>query len=261
VGAVKGLAPPSKPVRLSGHRVTSSGMAIRWGDERARVGPWRADRSVAFLVPTGPPPSLQFVRRCLDFLADQGFDKVITGALPPSEQRGFLEAGFVVHEHLQLLVLDLSLPLLPLPPGPRLHRAGRSRRNQLLAVDAACFSAFWRIDPAGLREVLRATEHHRLRVALGEGRLVSGYAICGASGRRGFVQRLAVSPASQGHGIGKKLLLDGLYWLRSCRVQEVAVNTQVGNDPALALYRRAGFRDDAAGVCVLSAELVRRRDG
>lgn len=201
------------------------------------------------------------MRRCLHLLAEQGFGTVITGALPPAEQRSFLEAGFVAQEYLHLLVLDLSLPLLPLPPSPRLYRAGRSRRRQLLAVDGACFSAFWRIDEAGLREVLAATERHRLRVALGDKRFVIGYAVCGATGRRGFVQRLAVSPGAQGHGIGKRLLLDGLYWMRSLGVQEVAVNTQVGNATALSLYRRAGFQDDAAGLCVLSAELVHGRDG
>jgi ribosomal protein S18 acetylase RimI-like enzyme len=84
---------------------------------------------------------------------------------------------------------------------------------------------------------------------------VVGYAICGASGGRGFVQRLAVRPEAQGHGIGRRLLLDGLHWLRDLKAGEIAVNTQLGNDAALALYRRVGFRDDPAGLSVLSAAL------
>jgi ribosomal-protein-alanine N-acetyltransferase len=90
---------------------------------------------------------------------------------------------------------------------------------------------------------------------LGDHRVVVGYAICGTSGGRGFVQRLAVAPSAQGRGIGKALLLDGLHWLRSSGAQEIAVNTQVGNDPALALYRGVGFRDDPDGLAVLSARL------
>jgi ribosomal protein S18 acetylase RimI-like enzyme len=239
-------------------RVSSWGNVIRWGKECARAGAWRGDGSVAFLVPSGVPPSAEFVRRCLALLAEQGFKGVVTGALSPAEQRGFLEAGFGVHEHLHLLLLDLSDPLPPLPSWPRLHAAGLRRRRGLLAVDALAFAPFWRLDRAGLHEALKATQDHRLRVALAK-RSVVGYAVCGASAGRGFVQRLAVSPDCQGRGLGRKLLLDGLYWLRAMGVREVAVNTQVGNDAALALYHRLGFRDDLAGLSVLTAGLAPSR--
>lgn len=229
---------------------------IRWGSECARTGRWRADGSVAFLVPVpdGRPPSAEFVRRCLYLLAKQGFQGVVTGALAPEEQHGFLEAGFEVHEQLHLLVLDKAVPLPLRPPGPRLRRAGPVRKVGVLDVDAAAFDPFWRLDRVGLREALSATPRRRLRVALGGGR-VEGYAICGASAGRGFVQRLAVRPAQQGHGLGKLLLLDGLYWLRGLGTHAIAVNTQKGNEAALALYRRVGFRDDPAGLSVLSAGL------
>jgi GNAT superfamily N-acetyltransferase len=235
----------------------AAGNMIRWGPESARTGRWRADGSVAFLVPVpdGRPASSEFVRRCLRLLAEQGFERVVTGALPPGEQHGFLEAGFVVHEQLHLLALDKALRLPPLPPSPRLRRAGPVRRRGVLDVDAAAFSAFWRLDRAGLKEAMAATPQRRLRVVLDSGRQVSGYAICGASGGRGFVQRLAVTPSAQGHGLGTKLLLDGLYWLRGLGTYQIAVNTQQGNETALALYRRVGFREDPAGLCVLSAGL------
>ena len=142
-----------------------------------------------------------------------------------------------------------------MPAAPRRRRAGPGRTKGLLEVDGAAFAPFWRLDRAGLREAVRATRQHRLRVVLGEGRGVVGYAICGTSGGRGFVQRLAVAPGAQGRGIGKALLLDGLHWLRASGAQEIAVNTQVGNDPALGLYRSVGFRDDPDGLAVLSARL------
>ena len=103
----------------------------------------------------------------------------------------------------------------PVPAVPRRHRAGPVRRAGLLKVDGAAFAPFWRLDRAGLREAVKATRQHHLRVALGDRRAVVGYAICGTSGSRGFVQRLAVSPATRGRGIGKALLLDGLHWLRA----------------------------------------------
>jgi len=237
------------------------GQLIRWGTESARVSCLRSDGADAFLVPQGAPPSAEFVRRCLSVLSQQGFRRVVTGALSPAEQRGFLEAGFGVHEHLRLLVLDPRSGLPPLPEEPRLYRAGPARRRHLLTVDAIAFPTFWRLDRAGLRETLRATPQHRLRVALGPDRKVCGYAVSGASAGRGFVQRLAVSPSSQGRGIGMKLLLDGLYWLRSAGVYEVAVNTQLGNEAALALYHRVGFRDDFSGLSVLSAGLGSTQEG
>jgi ribosomal protein S18 acetylase RimI-like enzyme len=191
----------------------------------------------------------------MQHLASQGYERVVTGALAPEEQAGFLEAGFSVYEHLHLLLLDPSRGVAPVPPGPGLRRAGPRRRRQLLEVDRAAFSASWRLDAIGLRQALEATSQHRLRVVLWPRRKVGGYVICGASGRRGFVQRLAVAPEAQGHGLGKRLLLDGVHWLCDMGVAEVAVNTQEGNRAALALYRSAGFRDDPVGLGVLAAPL------
>src|SRR5207248_8944704 len=89
---------------------------IRIGREEARTGPWRGDQQVAYLtpVPEHPAPSADFVRRCLDVLASRGFRRVVTGALSPIEQTGFLAAGFEVQERLHLLVHHLD----HLPPRP-----------------------------------------------------------------------------------------------------------------------------------------------
>ncbi|HTW07704.1 MAG TPA: GNAT family N-acetyltransferase [Acidimicrobiales bacterium] len=235
----------------------AAGQIIRWGTERARTGKWRADGSVAFLapLPDGRAPSPEFVRQCLRMLAKQGYERVVTGALAPFEQQVFLDAGFAVHEPLHLLVLDHTVAVPPVPPGPRLRRAGARRREGVLEVDAAAFSSFWRLDRAGLGEALEATPRHRLRVVLGDGRRVVGYAICGAASSRGFVQRLAVDPKAQRRGLGQRLLLDGVHWLRTQGTSQIAVNTQYGNRAALALYHKVGFRDDPEGLCVLSAPL------
>lgn len=230
---------------------------IRWGGESARTGAWRSDGTVAFLVPVpdGVAPSVAFVRRCMQHLATQGYERVVTGALSPDEQGGFLEAGFEVRERLHLLTLRSSGPPPTVPAGPRLHHAGPWRRRQLLVVDAAAFAPFWRLDQTGLREALKATRKRRLRVVLGRRGRVVGYAICGASGSRGFVQRLAVEPRHQGRGLGKRLLLDGVHWLYELGAREIAVNTQMGNAAALSLYLNTGFREDPAGLAVLCAQL------
>jgi GNAT superfamily N-acetyltransferase len=235
----------------------ASADVIRWGRERARTGRWRGDAEVAFInpMPDAPLPSAEFLRRCLDTLAARGYQRVVTGALSPIEQAGFLAAGFGVEQRLHLLGIDLTAELPPIPPGYPVRRVRRSRRVDVLAVDRAAFPPFWQFDDAGLSDALQATPAVRFRAAMGSGNAMAGYAICGRSGRRGFVQRLAVSPAYQRSGTGRRLLLDGLDWLRRRGVQRAAVNTQVGNDAALSLYTRVGFKEDPSGLSVLSAGL------
>jgi hypothetical protein len=51
------------------------------------------------------------------------------------------------------------------------------------------------------------------------------------------------------------LLLDGLTWMRRTGVARAVVNTQVGNQAALALYLQIGFKEEPVGLSVLSAGL------
>jgi ribosomal protein S18 acetylase RimI-like enzyme len=212
---------------------------------------------VAFIspVPDAPLPSAEFLRRCLDTLAARGYHRVVTGALSPLEQAGFLAAGFDVQERLLLLGLDLTGGLPPVPDGHRLRRVRRRRRAEVLAVDRAAFPNFWQFDDNGLADALRATPAVRFRAAVEPGGTIAGYAICGRSGGRGFVQRLAVDPNRQRAGTGRRLLLDGLVWMRSRGVVRAVVNTQVGNQAALALYVQIGFKEEPVGLSVLSAGL------
>jgi GNAT superfamily N-acetyltransferase len=202
------------------------------GRERLRVGPWRGDPHTAYLnpVPGAPLPSADFVRRCLRSLTGQGYGRVVTGALSPSEQSSFRAAGFVVTEHLHLLSHDLrSIPAVE-PPDGLLRRSSRRDREGVLALDGLAFDPFWRLDEGGLDEAVAATPHTRFRVAAGEGgQGVAGYAITGRAGRRGYLQRLAVHPTLQRQGLGTILVADALRWLRRWRAERAMVNTQLAN--------------------------------
>ncbi len=229
---------------------------LRWGRERAKTGAWRGEAAVAFLnpLPDAPAPSAEFLRRCLATLAERGFTRVVTGALSPLEQVGFLAAGFDVAERLHLLGLDLGTELPPKPDGPGLGRVPRKRRQEVLQVDAAAFSTFWGFDERGLSDALTATPRTRFRT-IGENGAVVAYAISGRAGTRGFVQRLAVEPSRQRQGYGRLLLLDGLHWMRRHGSRTAVVNTQLENAVALRLYTDIGFREQATGLSVLSAGL------
>lgn len=231
---------------------------LEWGRERARAGPWRGDGQVAYLAPLpyDPPPSVDFVLRCLDQLAQRGYSEVITSALAGAEQRPFLAVGFTPHEHLRFLAHDLGgVPIRAAAGARRLRKAVPGDWNSVLDVDAGSFSTFWRLDRGGLEEALTATPSTRFRVAVTAHRVV-GYAITGRAGDQGYLQRLAVAADARRGGVGRALALDGLRWLRRRAVHRAVVNTQFGNDAALALYLRLGFREEPSDLAVLHRSLL-----
>ena len=221
---------------------------------RIRIRPWRGrpDTAECLTAPAGAlvPPHL--VRTAIERARGRGFAVAVTPALPPYEWRPYLDCGFVVRERLHLLGHDL----IDLPPRRDVphRRATRRDTERVLAIDHAAFQPFWRLDPGGLEEAVRATPSSRFRIA----RDRPGYSLVGRAGDRGYVQRLAVHPDHQGAGLGTALVLDGLWWLRRWRAREVLVNTQEGNERAVTLYERIGFRHRPGGLAVLEIDLAPR---
>lgn len=235
--------------------LSSRSAVLEWAHERIRVGRWRGDSDVAVLspAPETPVPSPFFLGQCLQTLAAQGYSSVVTAALTPFEQRPFLAAGFVEQERLRLLTHDLDN--LPSTPDARLRRAADHDRDAVLAVDRASFEPFWQLDAWSLQDAIDATPSTRYRVAMGPGDRVVGYAVSGRTYRRGYLQRLAVDPASRGRGLGGALVIDGLRWMRRRGAEKAVVNTQRENEAARALYVRLGFREEPAGLSVLRVSL------
>ncbi len=184
-------------------------------------------------------------------LADDGYEQAITVALSPTEQEPFRDAGFVLQERLHLLVHHLTA----VPPRTVPEAASVARREDWAAIeqtDAESFSEFWRLGRKGLHQAMAATPVRRMRViGAGEAGQVIAYALTGRAGPTGYLQRLAVSPAQQGEGLGRSLALDCLHWLRRHRATRVLVNTQVTNERAFNLYLSLGFTPDPSGLAVL----------
>jgi ribosomal protein S18 acetylase RimI-like enzyme len=67
---------------------------------------------------------------------------------------------------------------------------------------------------------------------------------------------LAVDPAHQREGRGLTLVADALRWMKRRGAGRAVVNTQLGNEVALALYTRAGFRVQPSGLAVLRRDLA-----
>lgn len=220
---------------------------VTHGGVRLRVRTWRGQPGVAEVVslPAGAVVSRPLVAMALEHAQGRGFHTVVTPALPPAEWRPYVDNGFSVREELVLLghdLLDLDRR------GPHRHRrATRRHHERVLELDHAAFEPFWRLDVVALRDALAATPSVRFRITNDR----DGYALTGRAGDRGYLQRLAVHPSAVGHGIGRTLVLDGLWWLRRWRAREVLVNTQTDNERALGLYERLGFRRRATGLAVL----------
>ena len=232
---------------MTGHRIVAG------SDARLRIATWRGDPGTAHLSPGRSRPTRAAVDVALQVLAGGTYRAAFTTALAPIEQRPFIDAGFVVHERLHLLVRSLDALPQPASAPIDLRRGHRGDHQHVLDVDAAAFPAFWQLDDPGLQDALAATPTSRLRLAIGRDphSPISGYAITGRAGPRGYLQRLAVDPSAQGAGIGSVLVLDGLRWLRRWGAHEVLVNTQEGNTAAVRLYERLGFRLQPNGLAVL----------
>jgi ribosomal-protein-alanine N-acetyltransferase len=115
----------------------------------------------------------------------------------------------------------------------------------ILALDAAIFAPFWRLNQEIIAEflslapgVLVAEEDGALRGYLAAQR--QGYATV-------FISRLGVHPLHQGRGIGRRLLAEALAQWRAAGIKEVYLNTQEDNLRARRFYERMGFAPTGEG--------------
>ena len=92
----------------------------------------------------------------------------------------------------------------------------------------------------------------------GKRRRLVGFAISGAAGGQGYLQRLAVVPEHQREGHGRALALDALAWMRRRRLSHGIVNTAVTNVPALSLYESLGFRRLPEDLLVMQLDVATR---
>jgi len=253
---------------------------LRSGDGRARLRPWWNDPTVAQLtfMDHGIVPSSTILRVWLSEIRARGFTSVRTGAVTGVGADVLQRQGFTTLQTLHLL--DLSL-IGWHPPRLRKGLPLRSRRLWVrdrpaaAAVDLAAFTNLWAIDLAGIDETCSATPSHRARAiqaisipdpademddtagGLADGADgLAGYAITGRADHHGYLQRLAVHPEHQGHGVGLSLTLDSLMWMQRRRLTRAVVNTHTDNEVALGVYQRVGFRILPQGLSVL----VRRLD-
>jgi N-acetylglutamate synthase len=87
-----------------------------------------------------------------------------------------------------------------------------------------------------------------------DGPAIVGVALCGQDGRRGHIYHLAVDPAYQGRGLGKRLLDECLDGLREAGVQRVIILVAGDNQRGAKFWKRYGW-EEIPGVLVMGIDL------
>ncbi len=235
---------------------------------RARVRAWGGDPGVLqlALVDQDIVPDVDEIRGWVDSIDDDAVHTLRTGAVFPAAAERFAGAGFEVVDTLALLRIDLYAvepPVLPADPdGVVSAPLRRHHHPAAAAIDRAAFGAPRGNDADDLEEIRSATPtHHATGRFVRTGRLrreLIGFAITGAAGGQGYLQRLAVAPERQREGHGRALTAESLAWMRRRRLRAGLVNTAVTNEAALALYASFGFRPMAEQLVVMQRPVGRR---
>ena len=83
-----------------------------------------------------------------------------------------------------------------------------------------------------------------------DGSSIVGVALCGHDGRRGYIYHLAVDPAYQGRGLGKRLLDECLRGLRRTEVKRVIIMVADDNPRARKFWKRCGYEEIPGAVAM-----------
>jgi ribosomal protein S18 acetylase RimI-like enzyme len=124
--------------------------------------------------------------------------------------------------------------------GVEIVRYKKRYLGDVLRLDATAFDDFWKLDARTLEAIATTCYHNAFLLALRGGEVL-GYAVGGANGRFGYLQRLGVDSANQGEGLGEALASHMMSTLQGMGATSVMVNTQEENVSAIGLYLKIGF--------------------
>lgn len=223
-------------------RVTQRGewpgpVVFRRGWARATARPWNdVESDAALRLMRGGEA---FLHACTERLIANGAPSVLSPPLPRNARRTWHDAGYGVF--LDLALMRLGLETTPAAPSHLVVESADDRLHDLIKIDAAAFSPFWRFDRQGLKEAMEATGRSSLLIIRDADGGAAGFAIVGFGSAISYLQRVAVHPDWQGQGMGRSLLRVAARKARVAGARVMLLNTQPDNDPALALYESEGY--------------------
>lgn len=189
-----------------------------------------------------------------------GYGSVRTSAMSPEAALALGNVGFQPAQDLVLLHLKHLVPPhygIPADIAPRPTRFLRRRSsviNAVLEIDRCAFGPEWHLDEETFQDALKATRRVRLFTSRRNG-VIEGFVLVGATGKTGFIQRLAVHPDARRSGVASRLIAAAVEWSFRAGCTNTVVNTEATNESALGLYRSIGFADMSHGLTVLERAL------
>ena len=211
-------------------------VALRRGWALAHARPWNSDiPDAALRLVRG---SSAFLEACADHLVELGARGVASPPVLDSGRGVWERAGF--GSHLRLDLYRCQLPRNEQPPHP-VTSPPEPSWGRAAEIDRAAFEPPWRLEELGLREAYGSTTHRVFLEVRNNGR-IDGFAIVGAELGASYLQRVAVDPAAQSHGLGRSLVREAQRWAGRHGAHSMLLNTQPENQRAAALYRAEGFR-------------------
>lgn len=208
------------------------------------VGNWRSRADITALWHVKGEGALK--KRLVTAAASRSFDAgsevFVTKPLGEYEAEEFGKWGFEPAYGIVLLEKQLrrGCATANAQIGVEIVRFKRKYLGDVLSLDTTAFDDFWRLDARTMEAVATTCYRNAFLLALGEGEVL-GYAVGGANGRFGYLQRLGIHIRHQGKGYGKLLSGSMIEALQDMGATSVMVNTQEENTAALELYRKLGF--------------------
>lgn len=212
-------------------------VSLRRAWARAEARPWNAEHLEAHLrlVRGGAG----FLSDCVARLVDLGAPSVLSAPLSASARSTWESAGF--EPDIDLALLRLSLETDIPAPSHLVHKVDDTPIDMLLAIDNAAFESFWRFDSTALEEATTATAKADVFVINDGADGAAGYAIVGYGHAISYLQRVAVHPEWQGHGMGRSLIRTVARSAKRAGSKALLLNTQSENEPAINLYASEGY--------------------
>ncbi|NOY56724.1 MAG: GNAT family N-acetyltransferase [Actinobacteria bacterium] len=208
---------------------------LRHGLSKATARPWNRDVPDAHL--TLIRGTAGFLAECANHLQAMGIPAVASSPLPPSAARLWKEAGYQPFKRLDVFGRRLEGDF----PDPAIAVTAERTPDwdAVERVDRDSFEPFWRLDTGGLQDAFTATPRSVLLTAGAPDLL--GFSIVGVGSIAGYLQRIAVTPAAQGHGLGRSLVRASMRWAHHHGAKEMLLNALPNNETASGLYINEGF--------------------
>ncbi len=231
------MALADQPINVSQRGNWPGRITLRRGWARAEARPWNDLEPQASLRLLRGGSS--FLEACATRLLALGATGVISPPLPLSARRSWEQAGFATY--IDLALMRKSLDDAGGSPNHLVIERSDENLEGLLGIDGAAFPPFWRFNQSGLEEAIRATSRSTTLMILGGDGAPIAYAVVGFGSASAYLQRVAVRPEWQGHGMGRSLIRVAARKARASGARVLLLNTQLDNPAALALYETEGF--------------------